>query len=101
MGKRVTWKPKPLRQIREIESYFIRELGTFQAYDNFLDALYSRLTRIVEHPESGRPTGYKSVRYWRIDDHRCVFYRITKDKIIILLIWDTRQNPERNPFWKK
>jgi hypothetical protein len=32
MGKRLTWKPKPLRQITEIEQYFKSELGTVQAF---------------------------------------------------------------------
>ncbi len=101
MGKRIIWKPKPQRQIREIERYFKEELGTVQAFDNFLDALYERLTTIADYPESGRPTGYKTVRYWKIDDHRSVFYRIKPDCIVIILIWDARQHPDKNPILKK
>lgn len=101
MVKRITWKPKPLQQIREIERYFKIELGTVQAFDKFLDTLYEKLDRIKKYPESGRPTGYKTVRYCFVDEHRSVFYRITKDKIIILLIWDARQHPDKNPYRKK
>ena len=101
MGKRITWKPKPQRQIREIERYFREELGTIQAFDNFLDALYKRLGMIADYPESGRPTGYKTVRYWKVDKHRSVFYRIKPDRITVLLIWDSRQHPDKNPYEKK
>lgn len=98
MGKRIVWKLKSQRQIREIERYFKEELGTVQAFDNFLDALYECLARIADYPESGRPTGYKTVRYWKVDDHRSVFYRIKPDRIIIILIWNSRQHPDKNPI---
>lgn len=101
MGKRITWKPKPQRQVREIERYLREELGTTQAFDNFLDALYKRLAMIADYPESGRPTGYKTVRYWKVDKHRSVFYRIKPDRITVLLIWDSRQHPGKNPYGKK
>jgi plasmid stabilization system protein ParE len=101
MGKRIIWQPKPQRQVREIECYFRDELGTIQAFDNFLDALYKRLATIADYPESGRPTGYKAVRYWKVDKHRSVFYRIKPDRIVVLLIWDSRQHPDKNPYKKK
>lgn len=91
----------PIRQMRALEHYFHHELGTYQAFDNFLNKLYERLERIAEYPESGHHTGRKNIRYIRIDAHRSLFYRIRPDRIQIILLWDSRQDPVKNPYAKK
>lgn len=97
-GKPITWQPKPIRQMRELERYWREEQGSSQAFDHFLTKLYQKLGRISEFPETGHLTRYNNVRYVRINRHRSVFYRIRKDRLQILLLWDGRQEPTKNPY---
>jgi len=100
MGKRITWQPKPIRQMRTLERYFKDELGTIQAYDIFLEKLEKKIIRVSNYPESGHYTGRKNIRYIRIDDHRSIFYRIRPDRLQIILLWDSRLEPKKNPYSK-
>ncbi len=101
MGKRITWQSKPIRQMRALERYFRDELGAIQAYDTFLGKLETKLSRISKYPESGHYTGRKNIRYIHVDDHRSIFYRIRPDRLQIILLWDSRQYPQKNPFAPK
>ncbi len=98
MGKPIIWKARPLKQVRELQEYFFFELGSSQFFINFLARLNKDLKLISEFPESGRPTGRKNVRYVNLGDKRSVFYRIHLNHISILLIWDSRWNPDKNPY---
>ena len=97
MAKPITWQPKPLRQIQALEDYFLNEIGSVQALDNFLE----KLDFISKYPTVGRPTGRKNIRYIKVDDHRSIFYRIFTNHLLIILLWDSRQHPDKNPFLKK
>jgi plasmid stabilization system protein ParE len=98
VGRKISWQPKPIRQIRALERYWREEQGTTQTFDYFLMKLYQKLERIAEYPEIGHLTRYDNVRYVRIDRHRSIFYRIRKDRLQILLLWDGRQEPSKNPY---
>lgn len=87
--------------MQALERYFVEELGTVQAFDTFLEKLGKRLNRITQYPESGHYTGRKNVRYIQVDNHRSIFYRIKSDHLQILLLWDARQDPNKNPFAQK
>ena len=101
MGKRIIWQPKPIQQMRALEQYFVEELGTIQAYDAFLEKLEKKLSRISNYPESGHYTGRTNIRYFNVDNHRSIFYRIWTDRLQIILLWDARQYPQKNPFTPK
>ena len=98
MGKRISWQPKPVRQMEALERYFREELGTVQAFEHFLEKLEAKLARISNYPESGHFTGRKNVRYVQIDKQRNIFYRVRRDHLQILLLWDVRQDPVKNPY---
>ena len=101
MGKRISWQPKPVSQMRALELYFQQELGATQAFEHFLEKLDAKLTRISSFPESGHLTGRTNVRYVRVDKQRNIFYRIRRDHLQILLLWDVRQDPVKNPYLRK
>ena len=101
MGKRIAWKPRPLRQMRELEVYLKEVSGSNSPFFSFIEKLQPRLERISEQPESGQKTGRPRVRYIRIDENRAVFYQIRKDRIEIILLWDSRQDPAKNLHFPK
>ncbi len=40
----------------------------------------------------------KDVKTILVTKHNRLYYRVKKDQIQIILLWDTRQNPARNPY---
>ena len=47
---------------------------------------------ISNHPKIGKPTNYGNVRFKIVRDY-LLFYEEMTDRIEILLVWDSRQNP--------
>jgi plasmid stabilization system protein ParE len=66
--------------------------------DKFLDKIALKIDRISDYPETGHPTRFKAVRRVRIDKYHSLYYRIQKKKIIILYLWDGRQDPKKNLY---
>lgn len=97
MGKRVIWKTKPKLQVRAIEAYLRAEFGD-KAVDNFLDKMYAKLEQISNYPETGHLTRFKTIRRIKVGKYNHLYYRIQGSKIIILFVWDGRQNPGKNPY---
>jgi len=64
----------------------------------FISNVKKCLIRISKYPESGqKSTKRKDTRFVRIDKNRVLYYKI-KDDIIIVFIFDTRRNPDNNPY---
>jgi len=60
-----------------------------------LDRLFiSAVELLAEHPEIGKPTSQSGVRIKIVRDY-LIIYRIKLQRIEILSIWDSRQNPEK------
>ncbi|RYD80719.1 MAG: type II toxin-antitoxin system RelE/ParE family toxin, partial [Sphingobacteriales bacterium] len=47
----------------------------------------------AEHPNIGKQTSDSNVRFKVVREY-LLFYEISEDEIIILTVWDNRQNPE-------
>lgn len=48
---------------------------------------------LTTHPFMGKPTDVKSMRRLVVASHYWVFYEVTTDLIVILLVWDCRRDP--------
>ncbi|MFN0050183.1 MAG: type II toxin-antitoxin system RelE/ParE family toxin [Cytophagales bacterium] len=65
---------------------------------NFLDQIEKSLNQITNMPESGIKT--KTINIFRVlvTKHNSLFYRISNNRIELLNLFDTRQNPLKSPF---
>lgn len=67
-------------------------------YSRKLNVLFQEsLKQIVKFPESGIESANSAVRL-KIASHFELIYQITTTQIVVLDIWDTRQNPENFPI---
>jgi plasmid stabilization system protein ParE len=98
MGKAIIWQPRVLEQVRSIIEYFREEIESEQAIENFLDKLDEKSEFISKYPDAGRPSTKKDVKYILIDKNRSLFYRIKKDRILMILLWNSKMNPSKNPY---
>lgn len=97
MAKAIVWKPIANQQILEIEAYLISNFSDRVA-NKFIDALYHKLDRLQHFPESGQPTRFKTIRRSRINKFTSLFYKNQGNFIVVHFIWDSRQDPQKNPY---
>jgi plasmid stabilization system protein ParE len=91
---RIVWTPVAVNSLGETVN-FITELWSPQIADTFLNQLDYRIEQIIQNPEIAPP--FKNSYYRQLFIHKTVslFYKIDKDYIKILLIWDNRQDPAK------
>jgi len=94
MAKRkIVWSHRARIKLIQILTYFA-DRNKSKIYSG---KLYRRINKelklLVKHPDLGIKTEIDSVRGLIIGDY-ILFYEITADKIIILTLWDCKQNPQ-------
>lgn len=97
MAKTVVWKRKANLQILEIESHLLTHFSE-QEVIKFLKLLYKKLDRLQRFPEMGQRTRFKTIRRLRVNSFTSLFYKIQNDYIVIHFVWNSRQNPSKNPY---
>ena len=67
-------------------------------YSRKLNSLFNaNLKIVVQLPEFGKPT-FREDSKFIIVSHFEIIYKITPNEIVVLDIWDTRQNPQDFPI---
>ncbi len=95
--KVITWKDRPRDQLLELLTYLITNFSQ-DAANRLLKKLDLKTRQLIQYPEIGQRTRFKTVRRLRIDKRLSVFYRVHGRIIFILFLWDNRQDPKRNPY---
>lgn len=94
MVKRVVWTTLAFNQKKDILHYWkIRNKSN--VYCIKLDFLFKRAIQIIsEYPKIGRLTDDKNLRVKIVRDY-LIFYAEYDNEIVILSVWDNRQNPDK------
>ncbi|WP_395053430.1 type II toxin-antitoxin system RelE/ParE family toxin [Flavobacterium sp.] len=90
----IVWSENAKFELREIFKYF--NFGNkSKIYSLKLNRLIqTELKLLLQNPEIGKITNTLNVRGLFIENYY-IFYEINQKHIVILSVWDTRQNPER------
>ena len=93
MAKRkIIWSHSAKTKLFEILDFFTErnksKKYSVKLYKKFTDAL----KLLQKHPDLGKKTDIDSVRGIIVGDY-ILFYESTKDSLFVLVLWDTRQNP--------
>ena len=93
MAKRIVWTQTAKRARREILEYWINHNGSV-VYSKRLSKLFRIKTALLQSEHYlGKPTDFKEVRVSLVS-HFSIFYKLNKNEIIIVGIWDNRRNPD-------
>jgi plasmid stabilization system protein ParE len=66
---------------------------------NFLLRFYEKIDTIASNPALGRKSSrYSSIRKILITKHNMLYFEVFNNRIELLQIFDTRQNPAKNKF---
>ena len=94
MAKRVIWSKDAQENRKDILEYW-NNRNKSRVYSRKLNQLFIEAVKLIAvYPEIGKLTEYKDVRIKIVRDY-LVIYRAETNQIVILSIWDSRQNPEK------
>lgn len=98
MARQIVWNKRAVSKFNDIVEYLETEVGENAAM-NFVIKLDNLIEKLNKYPEIGRRTrNKKTVRQYRIDKNKKLYYRKYGKKLIIVFIFDERQNPQDNPY---
>lgn len=89
----VVWTETAARQRREILKFWTKRNGSTIFAEKLIKLIAARINIILKHPESFKSTTYPNTRASAMG-HFSIFYKLTKDKLIITAFWDNRQDPK-------
>ncbi|MES2394458.1 MAG: type II toxin-antitoxin system RelE/ParE family toxin [Bacteroidota bacterium] len=89
----VVWTETAAKQRREILKYWTKRNGSTIFAEKLIKVTANRIQVILRHPQSFKSTTYPGTRESAMG-HFSVFYKLTKDKLIITAFWDNRQDPK-------
>ncbi len=95
MAKRkVVWTQTAEIELQEILNFFLNRNRS----NTYLLKLYRKFTAelklVAKNPGIGIKTKLPAIRGLITDDY-IIFYEILPDKIMVLQLWDCRQNPDK------
>jgi len=93
---KIEWSDKAVNRASEILTY-LEENHSIRTAQKFHLSLWETISKVGKYPTTGSPSlKIKDVRSLRIDKYRKLFYKVSHStNIIIIDIFDTRQNPEK------
>ena len=93
MVRGIVWSKRAEKLFFDIlEFYYVRNKS--KTYSRKLNSEIKQLIKILaKHPFLGRKTEKNNIRVLIKGNYK-IFYEIEPEEIVILLVWDTRQNPE-------
>ncbi|KAF2518496.1 type II toxin-antitoxin system RelE/ParE family toxin [Flavobacterium salilacus subsp. salilacus] len=93
MAKRLIWTLEAQQNRIAIFEYW-NNRNKSKNYSRKLNGIFRiQIDLLLKHPQIGIATNIPNVRCRTVKDYKIV-YLTESNKIVLLAIWDTRQNPE-------
>ena len=92
--RNVIWTKLSEIQLQEILDYFNKRNKSVQYSKKLYKKFNIALNTVSKNPELGIKTKLNQIRGVIVDDY-ILFYEIFDNKILVLKIWDCRQNPDK------
>ncbi|MBK7764316.1 MAG: type II toxin-antitoxin system RelE/ParE family toxin [Bacteroidetes bacterium] len=94
MAKQIVWAEQSKNDVQNIFAYW-NQRNKSKAYSKRLNQLIEEaVNTISEHPTIGKLSGYGNVRFGILKPYLIV-YEEFENEILIITIWDGRQDPRQ------
>jgi plasmid stabilization system protein ParE len=94
MARQVVWSKRAQNDRKEILQFWTEKTQS-TTYSKKLDSVFKAVVKTLKtFPHLGKPTNDFTARAKVVKDYLLI-YEATDHEIIILTIWDTRQDPEK------
>lgn len=98
MAFQIIWTTNALEDYKLVVDYLLKE-WPLKVAEDFTKTTEERVRLLGSFPYIGIPSKKDpQIRSIVITKHNKLFYRVMKNKIEILDIFDTRQNPDKNIY---
>ena len=98
MAQQIEWTPQALQDFHAIIVY-LEENWSVDIADTFIATTESKLAILAEQPFIGiRSEKHTNIRSISLTKHNRLYYRIETNKLVVLNIFDTRQDPSQNLY---
>ncbi len=99
MALQVIIKKRFLKKLQETARY-LKEEWNKKVAEEFVILVFYKIQLISKQPDTGKKTSLKNIRSVLIGKGRQnkIYYRIEKNRLIIIDMKDTRMNPKQNRF---
>src|SRR6478752_907860 len=95
--RQIVWSENAIQNRKDIFEYW-KHRNKSSSYGKQLNTLFTAALRTVASlPDSANPTTLADVRMILVHDYYLIF-QFTERIIIVLNVWDTRQNPQNFPI---
>ena len=95
MDRKIIWSKRARKEQTEIFEYW-NARNYSKTYSNRLNRLFKETTKLISlFPEIGRQTDKDGVRVSLVENYLLIYEPVDNETILILSIWDTRQNPDK------
>ena len=95
MAKRtVVWTETASRQRREILKYWVQRNGTKTYAEKLIKLTAEQIKVIQSNPKLFKKADFPDTHVSALG-HFSIFYKFTKDILIITAFWDNRQDPKK------
>lgn len=94
MARKVIWMPRAIDERRQIMQYWLDRNKSFQYPQKLNNTINKTIKIIQQYPDSGIAVDKENVRVIHIKNY-LLFYKVEDLSIIILSLWDTRQDPSK------
>lgn len=98
--KEIIWSNSAKIKLFEILDFYKSRNQSSEYSIKIFTKINKNIALLKKHPEIGIKTDISSVRALSVENY-LVFYKTEPQRIIILSIWDTRQNPLKIPIKKQ
>jgi addiction module RelE/StbE family toxin len=96
MAAEIRWSDNAIRDFKNVVDYLLEDWNEDIAL-RFIELLEHKVQHICKHPFTGlRSQNDPDIRSISITKHNRLYYKITKDLLEIVNIFDTRQHPAKN-----
>jgi len=92
--RRVVWTKNSEVQLKAILIFFNKRNKSPEYSKKLYMQFKSKLKIVADKPELGIQTKIENIRGLIVGDY-ILFYEIQNDRILVLKVWDCRQNPDK------
>lgn len=98
MAYEIIWTENAREDLKDIFTYLQQEWSSGIA-ENFLVECYLKIDLIAHYPHIGiLSEKIKTVRRILVTKHNALFYKVEKERIILLDFFDTRKHPDKSNY---
>ena len=98
MALQIEWAPNALEDYEQVVNYLLKE-WSIKAATDFINRIEERIYNLSMLPNLGIASVKEpSIRSILITKHNRLYYQVYLSKIVMLDIFDTRQDPQKNKY---